>query len=144
MPSSDPQRPPDLDREATTAMDDRARAVLRGALRDRHGEHLDVDGAKGERAAWIVCEVDEGRRVHEITVFSRGDNAEEAHDRCVDYLDGTLAEMVEGSFLPLDFEGRPFDDGVVFVRGELRDFAAEREAAALLEEEPPQRRLRKG
>jgi hypothetical protein len=39
--------------------------------------------------------------------------------------------------LPLDWEGRPFERGVVFVRGEVRDYVAERQAAMLLQEEAP-------
>ncbi len=148
---TDPRRAPDLDGEATTALDDDVRARLVGALRDRYGDTLDVDGSTGSRAAWLVCTLPASRTVHEVTVFARANDGGSALDRVTDYLDGVLHEMharttartpEHGYFLPLDFQGRPFAGGVVFVRGEVRDYAAEALAAQLLGEALPLRRVR--
>ncbi len=140
---------PDLARETPDALDGALVDGVAGALRERHGraaaQGLAVDGRAGPGAAALCARLGDDRKAHEVFVFARGDGAV---DRAVDYLDGLVAEIDEtggpdaGFFLPLDWEGRPFDDEVVFVRGEVRDYAAEAEAARLLGEAAPARGLR--
>jgi hypothetical protein len=140
------RRPPELDREARDRIDAKSRAELQATLRDQYGDALHLDGATGERAAWLACALgDLEKRAHELVVFARGHDGGDAMDRCIDYLDGVLAELTrtDGGTLPLDFEGRPFDDGFVFVRGEVRDYAAERAAAQLLGEDAPASLIRR-
>jgi hypothetical protein len=110
---------------------------LRVALEQRH-HPLTVDGREGDDAAVLACVVGEETRAHEIFVFARGPDA---MDRCIDYLDAVLGELDDDAYLPLDWEGRPFGDGHVFVRGEARSYVAEDEAAKLLGEPAPPRGL---
>lgn len=159
MPLATAKHAPAPQTEATSLVADDVRARLRGALRDRYGDGIDVDGATGPRAAWLACTLPEGRRHHEMVLFARASTGADALDALVDYLDGLLAEVAgagvagkrgrargtaDGFFLPLDFEGRPYDGGFVFVRGEVRDFDAETQAARLLGEPPPMRWVRNG
>lgn len=141
-----PIEPPDLERECPRWLDDTERAALRGALRDQWGDGLDVDGREGDDAALLAAGLGPSTRAHEITVFARG---AEAKALALDYLDGLLAEIVgerhgpeEGYFLPLGFAPRDFDGDVVWVRGEVRDYRTEEEAAKLLGEEAPPRAVR--
>ena len=61
----------------------------------------------------------------------------------VDVVDGILQGVVgrDDAFVPLDWEGRAYEGGVVFVRGEVRDYVAEEAAAALLGEALPPRAI---
>ena len=142
-----PIEPPDLDAECDRPLDQAERARLRGALRDSYGAGLDVDGREGQGAAMLVAVVGPARRAHEILVFARGDDAKAV---AVDYLDGLLAEIVgegrgpdAGYFLPLGWAPRDYDGHVVWVRGEVRDYLAEEEAARLLGEPAPPRAVRR-
>jgi len=152
--------PPDLAAECPNELDSSLRDDLRRALRERHADRLgvdergvalalDVDAMTGQRAAVAVVVTGTVRRAHEVFAFTR---ATDPHDGdaglegplgvVVDYLDGLLDELIaaDDGFLPLDWEGRPYSDGgrrvAVFVRGEVRDYVAEEEAARLLQEEP--------
>ncbi len=142
-------------------MPDTLRNDLRRAVRERHAarlgldahgadEALDVDAMVGPEAAIVVCVVGTARRAHELYVFTRsraGGGLDGALGIAIDYIDGVLEEAIgsEDAFLPLDWEGRPFDvDGescVVFVRGEVRDYVAEEAAAVLLGEEQAPRAI---
>lgn len=158
--------PPDLARECPDDVASALRDDLRAGLRDRHAarldvdahgiaETLDVDAMVGRNAAVAVAVVGTARRAHELFVFARasddagasGDAVPRALAVVVDYLDGVLDELVgdDDAFLPLDWEGRPWQHGndsvVVFVRGEVRDYVAEEEAAKLLEEDTPPRAI---
>jgi hypothetical protein len=156
--------PPDLSIECPSALGADLRDELRAALRARHADRLgvdaggvsevlDVDALTGPRAAIAVAVVGTARRAHEVFVFARGatGNAQNVLDGplgvVVDYLDGILDELVgaDDAFLPLDWEGRPFKHQrgpcVVFVRGEVRDYLAEDEAARLLQEDPAPRAI---
>lgn len=146
LPATD-RRAPDPAREAATALDAALTSSLRRALHERHaarlpaGHTLEVGGRTGPGAAMAIAVVGTERRAHEVFVFARGQGTglDGPLGVCVDLLDGLLQELVgdDEAFLPLDWEGRPFDGGVVFVRGEVRDYLAEREAAKLLGEEMP-------
>jgi hypothetical protein len=109
---------------------------------------LDADAMVGAAAAVAVVVVGTARRAHELFVFVRGDgdDLDGPLGVAVDYLDALLDERGgdDDAFLPLDWEGRPYEgaaDGVVFVRGEVRDYLAEEDAAKLLEEAPPTRAI---
>jgi hypothetical protein len=141
--------PPDLDRETPDPLDPELLASMEQALLERHGaalaaRGLTVQARAGSAAAVLLAVLPDGRRSHELFVFARGEGG---LDRAVDYLDGLVGELAKKGaarrLLPLDWEGRPFDGDVVFVRGELRDYAAEEEAAKLLGEPPPPRGLDK-
>jgi hypothetical protein len=103
---------------------------------------LDVDGREGDDAAVLVAVVGRPERAHEVFVFSRGAGA---LDRCIDWLDGALAELAadDDACLPLDWEGRPFGgaDDFVIVRGEVRNYEAEQRASTMLSEPPAPRGL---
>lgn len=120
--------------------------MLRGLLRDAHGSALDFDAREGTDAAVAVAVVGPERKAHEVFVFARGAEAKSA---VVDYLDGLLHEVIgkgrnpdAGYYLPLAWTPRDYDGMVVWVRGEVRDYLAEAEAARLLGEEPPPRGVR--
>ncbi|HEY4223363.1 MAG TPA: hypothetical protein VGO62_18525 [Myxococcota bacterium] len=142
------RRAPDLIRETPTRIPDHDGKLILDGLRAKNPSALvltiDARAATpGSAEAFAILGVlqdDENkRRVHEIVVFARGDGA---RDRAVDYLDGVVAELAKaGGYLPLDFEGRPYNGELVFVRGEVRDYLAEAEAARLLGEDPPKRGL---
>lgn len=141
-----PIEPPDLDAECDRWLEDRERATLRAALRDRWGAQLDVDGREGKDAALLAAVLGPATRAHEISVFARGTESKAV---ALDYLDGLLAEMVgeghdpdAGYFLPLGWAPRDFDGHVVWVRGEVRDYGAEEAAAKLLGEDTPPRAVR--
>jgi hypothetical protein len=109
---------------------------------------LDADAMIGAAAAVAVVVVGTARRAHELFVFVRGDgdDLDGPLGVAVDYLDALLRERGgdDDALLPLDWEGRPYEgaaDGVVFVRGEIRDYLAEEDAAKLLDEEPPTRAI---
>jgi hypothetical protein len=141
------RRAPDLDKETPDALDEELRRDLESALRADvvTGALLSVEGRAGKDATALAVVLGDERHAHEIFVFARGKGS---RDRAVDYLGGVVDEVVRtggpdnGYYLPLDWEGRPFDGDVVFVRGEVRDYVAEEEAARLLEEPPPPRGLR--
>jgi len=145
-PTTD-RRTPDPAREAATALDADLTFTLHRALHERHaarlpaGHSLEVGGRTGPGAAVAIAVVGTERRAHEVFVFARGKGTglDGPLGACVDVLDGLLRELVgsDDAYLPLDWEGRPFDGGVVFVRGEVRDYLAEREAAKLLGEDMP-------
>jgi hypothetical protein len=145
-PATD-RRAPDPAREAPGALDTELTFTLHRALHERHaarlpaGHSLEVGGRTGANAAIAIAVVGTERRAHEVFVFARGPGTglDGPLGTCVDVLDGLLQELIgdDDAFLPLDWEGRPFDGGVVFVRGEVRDYLAEREAAKLLGEDMP-------
>lgn len=134
--------PPDKDEETTTPVDGVLLDDVEAALSARFADQrVAVDARTGPRAAWVGAAVPEGRRVHEVEVFARdvdGEGLDGALGVVLDYLAEIVPALDEG-YLPLDWEGRPYDGGVVFVRGEVRDYEAEAQAAALLGEEPPPR-----
>jgi hypothetical protein len=106
------------------------------------GESITVAMRTGPDCAWLEARVGPPGRAFELELFARevpGELFDGALGLLVDYLDGVLEEWLgkdrEG-FLPLDFEGRPFEDHIVFVRGELRDYAAEAAAERLLKGAP--------
>jgi hypothetical protein len=149
---------PDLSAECPDDVDAALRDRLRHALRERHAlrlgvdahgvdEVLDVDAMVGPAAAVAVVVSGTARRAHEVFVFARSPDDDERGDVLdgalgvvVDYLDAVLEELVgaEDAFLPLDWEGRHYEHHgrrvVVFVRGEVRDYVAEEDAATLLQE----------
>ncbi|MBI1948084.1 MAG: hypothetical protein HYS27_20505 [Deltaproteobacteria bacterium] len=138
---------PDPERECGRLLDDRERAVMCGLLRDCHGQALDADGREGDAAALMVASIGPERAAHEVLVFARGEGAKEV---ALDYLDGLLDEIVgkqhdpaHGFYLPLDWTPRDYDRHVVWVRGEVRDYLAEEEAAKLLGEPAPPRAVRR-
>ncbi len=117
-----------------------------GRVGKKDAGEVDDDVADGNEAldggaAVAIAVVGTERRAHEVFVFARGRGTglDGPLGACVDVLDGLLRELVgsDDAYLPLDWEGRPFDGGVVFVRGEVRDYLAEREAAKLLGEDMP-------
>lgn len=143
------RRAPNPTSETPDPIDDGMRAAIESALRSKAAPRpLRIEGRSGPTAAALVAIVGDDRRAHELFVFARGTDA---LDRCVDYLDGIIDELIRDDddddddeherFLPLDWEGRPYDGGVVFVRGEVRDYFAEEEAARLLGEPVPRRGL---
>jgi hypothetical protein len=163
VPAPSPKAPPDLSRECPDAVDDAVLADIRRALRERHAdrlgvdsrgvaEHLDIDAMTGSArnagAAVAVAVTGTIRRAHEVFVFARdggvGHDLDGALGVVVDTLDALLEELVgaDDAFLPLDWEGRPDGKGgVVFVRGEVRDYVAEEEAAKMLGEDTPERAI---
>lgn len=140
------RRAPRLDDETPSILEDDLRQRMERALTERHGLPLVLHGRCGPQACVLCAVTPAGRRSHEIFVFARGRGAEE---RATDALDGLVQQLARtggperGYHLPLDWEGRPWDHDVVFVRGEVRDYPAEEEAARLLEEPPPPRALDK-
>jgi hypothetical protein len=163
VPAPSDRSPPDLARECPDDVERAVRDDLRRGLRERHAERLDVDphgvdealdvdAMTGRGAAVAVAVSGTARRAHEVFVFARARSSRDASIPralaiVVDYLDGVLEELVgvDDAFLPLDWEGRPYhhdaDDVIVFVRGEVRDYLAEEEAAKLLEEDAPPRAI---
>lgn len=159
MTRRSPRSAPDLADECPDGLDPSLREELRSALRARHADRLgsdergvaaalDVDATVGPGAAVGVVVTGTVRRAHEVFVFARGDGDGLAGPLgvVVDHLDGLLDALVgdDEAFLPLDWEGRPYDgarDGFVFVRGEVRDYVAEEEAAKLLGEDAPLRAI---
>lgn len=136
------RRAPNLN-EVTTTIDELLRSNLERALGKRVAA-VRVEGRQGAKAAVVVAIVGDERRAHELFVFARGPTGDEALDRCIDYVDGVVEELSrakEERFLPLDWEGRPYANDVVFVRGEVRDYLAEEQAAELLGEPAPIRGL---
>ncbi len=138
---------PRTERELTTAAAPALVESLRQALHARHGARLRtgsslrVGATLGNGAAMAIAVAGHARRSHEVFVFARGsgDGLDGPLAACVDVLDALVGSVVgdDDAFLPLDWEGRPFERGVVFVRGEVRDYVAERQAAMLLQEEAP-------
>jgi hypothetical protein len=165
VPPPPDRTPPDLASECPHELDAALRDDLRRALRERHAERLgvdergvalalDVDAMTGDRAAVAVAVTGTVRRAHEVFVFTRATGPKGGDAGldgplgvAVDYLDGLLDELIDADdgSLPLDWEGRPYADGerrvVVFVRGEVRDYVAEEEAARLLQEDPAARAI---
>ena len=141
---------PDLKRECPAVPDPGIREDIEHALELRHQDALDADEritvtiGQGPGAAFITARVGPPTRPHEFTVFAReiaGDDFDGALGVVVDYLDGVLEEYFAGDregFLPLDFEGRPFEEHIVFVRSDVRNLEAERLADALLNDSAPE------
>lgn len=134
---------PRKDVETTLPVDVAILDDVEAALSRRFADQrVRVDARTGPRAAWIGAAVPAGSRVHEVEVFARdvdGELLDGALGVVVDYLQAVVAEMDGDAYLPLDWEGRPYGDAVVFVRGEVRDYDAEEQAARLLGEDPPPR-----
>jgi len=152
MSSTADRRAPDPSSECPTPLTPSTFADVSRALRSRHeqrlpaGEHLELAGHVGPHAAIVVAVVSEGRRHREVLVFARGagDGLDGPLGAVVDVLDDVLGKVVgvDRPALPLDWQGRPWAGGaVVFLRGELRDYAAEEAAAVLLDEAPPPRAI---
>ncbi len=144
MTTPSDRRVPDLESECPRPIADFA--AIEAALHARHdrrlpaGEAVEFAGRVGADAAAIVAVIGVGRRHREVFVFARsaagkgGVGLDGPLGAVVDVLDGVLAQTigVERPSLPLDWQGRPFGSSLVFVRGELRDYAAEEAAAELL------------
>ncbi|HEY1099480.1 MAG TPA: hypothetical protein VGF99_11155 [Myxococcota bacterium] len=153
MTTPSARRAPDLDSECPELVDDATAADLERALHQRHdpklppGELFVVQARVGRGAAGLIVVISEGRRHREVFVFARGSEGatpiEGPLGAAVDVMDDVLARTigVERPALPLDWQGRPFGASTVFVRGELRDYAAEEAAAVLLDETPPPRAI---
>ena len=152
MTTTDARRAPDLSSECPLPLSPSTFADVSRALRARHehrvpaGEQLELAGHTGQNAAVVVAVVSEGRRHREVLVFARGEGGglDGPLGAVVDVLDDVLGKVigVDRPALPLDWQGRPWAGGaVVFVRGELRDYAAEEAAAVLLGETPPPRAI---
>lgn len=136
---------PDVDRETPEAVPPHLLEDLEELLAERYGgaleegEHIRVEARTGPRAAWLRARVGTLDKAHEIELFARdvkGDGLEGALGVLVDFLDGVLEELFAAggdAYLPLDFTARRFDEHTVYARSEVRDFAAEAAAAALLE-----------
>lgn len=146
--SSDPafaHAPPDVEREAPEAVPQALLDDLEELLAERYGgaldegDHIRVEARTGPEAAWLNARVGSDDKAHEIELFTRGvpgDALEGALGVLVDFLDGVLEELfatVGDAYLPLDFTPRRFDEHTVYARSEVRDFAAEAAADALLE-----------
>lgn len=138
------QRPPAPKTEAPDVLPDDMRAEVEQALNEGYadqledGERITVELRTGPRSAWLLARLGTPAKAFELELFTRdveGELFDGALGLLVDYLDGVLEEWLgndrEG-FLPLDFEGRPYDGHVIFARGELRDYEAEAAAEALL------------
>ena len=138
--------PPDLS-ECPDPADPAITAELRATWRKRHGPDLELAAQTGTGAAAVVVVVGTWQRAHEVFVFTRGAGAglDGPLGAAVDVADRLLLRLLAGeelrALLPLDWEGQEDQAGVVFVRGELRSYSAEEEAAALLDEEAPPRAL---
>lgn len=130
--------------EAPSEIDADVIADVEQALSERHGdgltddESLRLEARVGTGCAWLKARIGSEDRAYEAELFARdieGELFEGALGVLVDYLDGLLEEWVRSdrdAWLPLDWEGRPFDDVTLFARGDLRDYAAERAAEQLL------------
>ncbi len=151
MTSTADRRAPDLATECTTPLSPSTFADVSRALRSRHEQRLpaaavlELAGHSGPHAAVVVAVIGEGRRHREVFVFARGsgDGLDGPLGAVVDVMDDVLGKVigVDRPALPLDWQGRPFAGAVVFVRGELRDYAAEEAAAVLLGEAVPARAI---
>ena len=140
-----PSFAPDPDRETPDPVPLGLIGDLEELLADRYsgaleeGEHIRVRARTGRNAAWLRARVGTDQRAHEIELFARdveGEALDGALGVLVDFLDGVLEELfaaARDAYLPLDYSPRRFDDHVVFARSEVRDFAAEAAADALLE-----------
>jgi hypothetical protein len=145
------RRAPEPDAECPLPLDAATLADITAALLRRHGnrlppgETLEVAGHVGAAAAMVVVVVSEGRRHREVFAFARGRGAGLDGPRgvVVDVLDDVLKKVVgvERPALPLDWTGQVLGSSTVFVRGELRDYAAEEAAAVLLDEPAPPRAI---
>ncbi len=136
--------PPEPQREAPSLVESDAVVDIEAALVERHGggfgddETLRLEAHTGARAAWLLARVGTEERAYEAELFARGVEGElldGALGLLIDYLDGLLEEWLESgrdAWLPLDWDTRTFDGVTLFARGDLRDYAAEREADLLL------------
>lgn len=145
----DDRRAPQLEIECPDFIDDALQSALLAQVRKRHAHRLGsalgltVSARAGSDAVCAIAVVRRGRRHHEIFVFGRGTTSTSAPLEgplapALDHLDGLVASLLadDDSYLPLDWTGLERDDdgGVLFVRGEVRDYEAEAEAARLLGE----------
>ena len=142
---------PDIEQETPNALDRAELEALRGALRSRHGDDVvqDVDARTGPHAAIVFVLARAGDRGDvELFAFVRvssGNGSSDANAKAetgsralstaIDFIDGVLPEVKRGRSVPLDWESRAFAGATVLVRGERRDYAAERAAAKLLGED---------
>lgn len=138
------QRAPAPEREAPSPVSSELLGDVEEALVERHGERLSDDesvrleASLGASAAWLKARIGSDERGYEAELFVRdvdGDDLDGALGVLVDYLDGLLAEWLASerdAWLPLDWAPRAYDAFTVFARGDVRDYAAERAADALL------------
>lgn len=139
-----PPRAPAPESEAPSPADPDLLADVESALVERHGDALTDDesvrleATLGPDAAWLKARIGSEERAYEAELFAReveGEGLDGALGALVDYLDGLLEEWLASerdAWLPLDWEGRPYDGLTLYARGDLRDYAAERAADALL------------
>jgi hypothetical protein len=148
----DPPRPAE---ECPEVLPQSEQAVIEEALHARHGQRLrpgetiNIDVRTGLGSAAATVTIGSEHKAHEVHAFVRDlvDLADTdspytaALSFVLDELDAILQQLVgsDDHFLPLDFEGRPSGDAILYVRGEVRDYRAEREAARLLGEDAPER-----
>lgn len=139
-----PPRPPAPESEAPSPVDPAFLGDVEEALVERHGgglgddETVRLEASTGVDAAWLKARVGTEERAYEAELFARdvdGEGLEGALGLLVDYLDGLLEEWLANerdAWLPLDWDTRTYDGITLFARGDLRDYAAERAADALL------------
>jgi hypothetical protein len=145
------RRAPEPATECPLPLDAATLADITGALLRRHGsklppgETLEVASHVGAAAAMVVVVVSEGRRHREVFAFARGRGTglDGPLGVVVDVIDDVLKKVigVDRHTLPLDWTGQVLGSTTVFVRGELRDYAAEEAAAVLLDERVPPRAI---
>ncbi len=140
------RRRPDPD-EAPSPIDAALAADLRARWTGKLQQPLELQATTGKAAAAIVVVAGTIERATEIFAFARGARPTGFHaggvldeplGAAIDAVDGIVTDLAAGASprtLPLDWEGRPVGDLVVFVRGERRDYRAEEQAALLLGEE---------
>ncbi len=155
-PPADAVPLPVPERETPTPIDDGAREEVAQALAARvgavaSGVSVAFDGVIGPGAALAVAVCGDDDRAVEVFVFVRApaghDDDGVAFDVAVDLLDVVVTD-VAAAFVrgdndgpPLDWRPRRVDGFDTFVRGELRRYALEEEAARLLGEPPLPRAL---
>lgn len=140
-----PLTPAEIERAAPEAVPIALLSDLEALLAERYGgaleegQHIGIEARTGPDAAWLKTRVGSSERAHEIELFTcdvQGDGLDGALGLLVDFLDGVLEELFAAggdAYLPLDFTPRRFEGTVLYARSELRDYAAEAAAAALIE-----------